>query len=149
MTPKQQLDSFFAKYEPAMAALGRRVLAKLRKLTPGAVEMVYDSHNALVIGLSASERPSDAVLSIGLYTGWVNLYFLEGAILPDPHGLLRGKGNQVRSIRVEDAAVLDDPQVVSLIKVAVKMSDAPFDAKKKRTMVIRAVAKRQRPRKNI
>ena len=41
--------------------------AKLRKLLPGAIEMVYDNYNALVIGFSPTERPSDAVLSLVIF----------------------------------------------------------------------------------
>ena len=37
--PKRQLDSFFAKYDPAIAAFARRVRVKMRKRLPGALEM--------------------------------------------------------------------------------------------------------------
>ena len=42
---KRQLDSFLAKYDPAIATFARRVLVKMRKWKPGAVEMVYDNYN--------------------------------------------------------------------------------------------------------
>jgi hypothetical protein len=42
---EQQLDSFLAKYDPEIAAFARRALAKMRKLVPGAVEIVYDNYN--------------------------------------------------------------------------------------------------------
>src|SRR6202035_3069602 len=53
-----QLDSFLAKYDPEVATFARRALAKMRELVPGAVEMVYDNYNWLVIGFSPTERPS-------------------------------------------------------------------------------------------
>jgi hypothetical protein len=46
-----QLDSFLAKYDRGGAAFARRALAKMQKLVPGAVEMVYDNYNWLVIRL--------------------------------------------------------------------------------------------------
>lgn len=55
---EQQLDSFLAKYDPEVAAFARRALAKMRKLVPGAVEMVYDNYDWLVVGFSPTERPS-------------------------------------------------------------------------------------------
>jgi len=53
---EQQLDSFLAKYDPEVAAFARRALAKMRKLVPGAVEMVYDNYDWLVVGFSPTER---------------------------------------------------------------------------------------------
>src|SRR5271163_3157758 len=120
---KRQLDSSLAKYDPEVEAFARRALAKMRKLLPGAIEMVYDNYNWLVIGFSPSERPSDAIFSLVLPPGRVTLCFLQGAGLPDPAGLLRGSGSVVRNIRlytagVKDAKALDDPEVLSLINVA-------------------------------
>src|ERR1700688_845109 len=95
-----QLDSFLAKYTPEIEAFARRALAKMRKLVPGAIEMVYDNFNWLVIGFGASERPSEALFSIVLPPKAVTLCFLQGAGLPDPAGLLQGSGNVVRNIRL-------------------------------------------------
>jgi hypothetical protein len=39
-----------AKYTPAMAKEGRAALTRLRRLVPGAVQMVYDNWNGLVVG---------------------------------------------------------------------------------------------------
>ncbi len=52
-----QLESFLAKYDPEVATFARRALAKMRTLVPGAIEMVYDNYNWLVIGFSPTERP--------------------------------------------------------------------------------------------
>ncbi len=96
-------------------------LKKLRDLLPGAIEMVYDNYNALVIGFGPTEKASNAILSIALYPRWVNMYFLmNGPKLPDPKKLLRGDGNMVRWIRLEDAADLDKPPVRALIEAARK-----------------------------
>src|SRR5271157_5076610 len=112
---KRQLDFFLARYTPEIEAFARRALANMRKLVPGAIEMVYDNYNWLVIGFGPSERPSEAIFSIVLPPGAVTLCFLQGAGLPDPAGLLRGSGNVVRNIRLytsgePDAKVLDDPE---------------------------------------
>jgi len=55
----------------------------MRKLVPGAIEMVYDNYNWLVIGFSPSERPSEAIFSLVLPAGKATLCFLQGAGLPD------------------------------------------------------------------
>jgi len=50
MTAQQQFETFLKKYDPAVAYEGKKCLAKLRKLVPGAIEMVYDNYNFLVVG---------------------------------------------------------------------------------------------------
>jgi len=150
---KRQLDSFLAKYSPEVAGFARRALDRMRKLVPGAIEFVYDNYNWLVIGFGPSERPSEAIFSIVLPPNAVTLCFLQGAGLPDPAGLLHGSGNVVRNIRlytrgVEDAKVLDDPEVLSLINVALNRAKVPMPAGARRKLIIRAVAAKQRPRRS-
>jgi hypothetical protein len=129
-----------------MVALAKAVLKKMRARLPGAVELVYDNYNALVVGFGPTERASDAIFSIALYPRWINLFFLYGAMLPDPNGILKGSGKQVRSIQIKDAADLDRPEVKAIMTVALKAADPPLDPKAKRRMTIRAVAAKQRPR---
>src|SRR5580693_928187 len=108
----------------------------MRKRLPGAVEMVYDNYNALVIGFGPSERASEAILSIAVYPRWINLFFLHGKSLRDPEKLLKGSGNQVRSLVLESAGTLDDPRVQDLIEEAVERAPVPFDSAKKRKLMI-------------
>ena len=142
-----QLEEFLAKFTLEIAGLAKAVLVKMRKRLPGAVEMVYDNYNALVIGFGPTERASEAILSIALYPRWINLFFLHGKDLRDPEKLLKGSGNQVRSLVIESAETLDDPRVQELIEEAVERGRAPFDASRKRKLVIRAIAEKQRPRR--
>jgi hypothetical protein len=147
-SPKARLDGFLATYSPHVAALGRAAYKKMRQLLPGAFELVYDNYNALVIGFSPTERPSDAIFSIALYPRWVNLFFLdEGASLPDPHGLLKGSGKIVRGLRLESAADLDKPAVRALIGEALARADTPMDRTRRNQIVIRAVSARKRRRR--
>jgi len=149
-----QLDSFLAKYDPEVASFARRALAKMRKLVPGAVEMVYDNYNWLVIGFSPTERPSEAIFSLVLPPGKVTLCFLQGAGLPDPARRLRGGGNVVRNVRLystgePDARVLDDPEIRALINVALNRAKVPMPAggRPRGKLVIRAISAKQRPRR--
>jgi len=152
--PRAQLDSFLAKYDPEVEAFARRALAKMRKLVPGAIEMVYDNYNWLVIGFGPSERPSEAIFSLVLPPGRVTLCFLQGAGLPDPARRLEGSGNVVRNIRLYNAGepdrkVLDDPEVRALINVALNRAKVPMPAGARRKLIIRSISARQRPRRAI
>ena len=142
MTPATQLERFLAKYDRRIAKQAQAALKKLRKLLPGAIELVYDNYNALVIAFGASERVSDIVLSIALYPRWVTLFFLHGKTLTDPTSRLEGSGSQVRGIRLSGPADLDARDVIALIKQA--SAKSRFE---KRALIIKSVSKKQRPRR--
>ena len=146
-SPEEQLAAFLAKYDSRIAEQLQSARSKLRSLLPGAFELVYDNYNALVIGYSATERPSEAILSLAAMPRWVSLVFIRGVDLPDPDGLLNGKGNQVRSIRLAAPEDIDLPAVRALIDEAVQRSAAPFEAGKPHRLIIRSVSARQRPRR--
>lgn len=116
-------------------------------LVPGAVELVYDNYNALVIGFGPTERASDAIVSLALYPRWVNLFFLRGADLPDPEGLLRGGGTRVRGITLDRAERLDAPAVLALIRRALQRSPKLLDGSGARRTVIKSISANQRPRR--
>jgi len=147
VSPQQQLAAFIARYDPAIGALARAALARLRKRLPGAVELVYDNYNALAIGFGPSERASEAILSIALYPRWVSLFFLPGATLPDPQKLLKGSGARVRHIVLASPAVLDERAVRALIAHAVERAGQPLDGARRGRIVIRSVSAKQRPRR--
>ncbi len=67
MTAQQQFDAMIDRFSPEVAALARKSIAKMRRLTPGALELVYDNYNALAIGFSPSERSSQGIFSIALF----------------------------------------------------------------------------------
>jgi hypothetical protein len=149
-SPRTQLAAFMAKYTPAMAKEGRAALTRLRRLVPGAVEMVYDNWNGLVVGFGPTERASEAVVSILMVPDHVSLCFLQDApALPDPQRLLKGSGNVVRHIKLTSARDLDTPAIRALIKAAVSRSDVPFDARRRRTLVIKSISKKHRPRRPV
>ena len=65
------------------------------------------------------------MFSIVVYPRWVRFCFLEGIALDDPEGRLEGSGNMVRSIRLDNrAVVLDDPYVKQLMSQALKVAGA-------------------------
>lgn len=147
MTPVQQLASFLAKYDPAIAATAMKVRAAFRKRMPTALELVYDNYNALVIGYGPNERASDAILSIALYPKYVTVFFLQGAGLADPDGLLSGSGKLVRNLRLESAAAIAQPGVRALIDRAIEGARVALPRTGRGKLIIRSVSPRQRPRR--
>jgi hypothetical protein len=136
-TPAQALDGFIAKLAPDMAKLTRAVLKTMRARLPGAVEMVYDKKNGLVVGFCPTERASAVINSIMVYRKHINLYFFEGDSLPDPEGVLQGTGSMVRHIRLTSASDLHSPAVKALMAEARKRADQPLNPKARRKVVIK------------
>jgi len=146
-SPAKQLAAFIAKYSPEVAAEARKVLAAMRKRLPGAVEMVYDNYNWLVIGFGPTDRPSEAIFSIVLTPRWVTLCLLQGAKLPDPQRLLKGSGKQVRHIRLIDGMTLDTPAVRALMAETVARATVPFEESTRRRLIIKSISEAQWPRR--
>jgi hypothetical protein len=146
-SPEKQLDSFLAKYTPAIAAQARDVRARLEKRMPTAVQMIYDNYNGLVIGFSPSDRPLDAALSMIVLPDHVTVCFLRGATLPDPDGLLEGSGNQVRHIKLTKPADLAKRDVSKMITAALTASKVPYRKTREKRVEVRAVMVKQRPRR--
>lgn len=148
-SPARQLAGFMARYDPAIVRLARAAITRMRKLVPGATELVYDNYNALVIGFGPCERPSRAEFSLALFPDHVTLCFLWGRTLPDPKPVLRGGGNQVRWVRLATAADLDRSEIRALIRAGIAQAEPRFDPVAKRRMIIQSISAKQRPRRPV
>ena len=148
-SPTAQLREFIAKFDPVLQKLIRAVRKELRKRFPGAYELVYDNYNFFVIGYSASEKPSDAIISLTANSSGVGLCFIRGARLPDPDKILLGSGNQTRFIRLPAADILKTRSVVRLLKAAEAQSRIPFTKTGHGPVIVRSVSAKQRPRRKL
>jgi hypothetical protein len=146
-SPARRLAGFIATFDPEIRSLVRSARSALRRRLPTAIELVYDSYNALVIGFAATERASDAIVSLAVYPKGLNLYFIYGATLPDPERLLHGSGNQGRFVRLANRAALDDPAVGALLKAAVREAMPPLPRAGRGHLVIKSVSARRRSRR--
>jgi hypothetical protein len=146
-SPSKQLNAMIDRFDPAIQKVVRAARTKLRKRLPAAVELVYDNYNALAIGFGSSEKRGDWIVSLAVYARGVNLYFIYGIALPDPHKLLQGSGNQGRFVRLESAAMLDRPEIEALIKAAIAEADTPLAQRGRGYTVIKSVSPNQRRRR--
>src|SRR5450631_1089759 len=146
-SPAKQIAGFIAKFEPADAKLIRECRTAMRRLLPTAVELVYDNCNFFVIGYSATERPSDCIVSIAAAANGVGLSFYHGASLPDPQHLLLGSGTQNRFVRLPSAQTLRSPGVLALIDAAVAQADPALPDSCGGHTIVRSVSVKQRPRR--
>jgi hypothetical protein len=144
---EKQLAKFISKFDAKNQKLIRSIRRALRRRLPTANELVWDNYNFFVIGYSATERPSDSVLSLAAASNGPGLSFYRGATLPDPHGILQGSGVQNRFVRLESAKMLARPEVEALIAAAVAQMRVTLPKTGRGKLIIRSVSAKQRPRK--
>ena len=144
---ERQLKKFIAKFEPKHQTLIRTARGVLRRRFPTACELIYDNYNFFVIGYSATERASDAIVSLTAAANGLGLCFIHGAKLPDPDKLLLGSGSQTRFIRLDSTRVLQRPNVKALISAAIDRAKTPLPESGRGALIIKSVSAKQRPRR--
>ena len=146
--PETQLTSYFAKYEPPIAKLGKALRTKLRARLPGLFEIVYlyENQNALVISYSPTERGYEGLCGISLRPQEVQLFFGQGAQLSksDPGKLLQGSGKTVRHVVLSSVADFDRAEIEALMAAAVKLAKLRLDPDAKGAVIMKAEAQKQR-----
>jgi len=145
-----QLASYFAKYEPSMAALGKALRAKLRHRLPGLFEIVYvyENQNALVISYSPTVNGYEGLCSLALYPREVKLYFTQGELLSksDPDKLLQGRA-KVRYVVLNAVADFERGEIEVLMAAALKLAKVRLDPSATGSVIIRAESQKQRARR--
>lgn len=146
-----RIASFFAKYEPATAKLGKALRAKLRARLPGLNELVYvyENQNSLVFSYSTSEAGANGVGGIALYPDEVKLFLAGGAELSklDPSGLLQGQGKAVRHVVMDSIADFERAEIEVLMAAALKLAKVRLDPNAKGSVIIKAEEQKQRARR--
>ena len=121
--------------------------ARLRSFFPRGFELVFDNYNALVFGISTTERAKEAFISVAGYPKWLTLFFLYGTQLRDSKGLLEGSGKQVRSIRLKTPEDINKTEVEALIAQAIRPHESALQAAPPLTTTIKMIVAKQRPRR--
>ncbi len=144
-----EIARFLDAYTPEMRKQFAAARARMRKLVPRGVELVYDNYNSLVFGYGPTERASDAVVSLAGFPKWVTLCFLRGVELKDPQELLKGGGNLVRHMRLTGPEDLDRAEVLELIGQALAQEGERFAAAGRLRTVVKSISAKQRPRRPV
>lgn len=148
MTPLQQLATFIAAYDPAIAKSAKQCIAAMRPLFKGADELIYDYPNGVVVAFSPNGQGKDAIASIALYPRWVTLFLVGGSKLADPTKRLAKSGKTFKHVVLENGvATLREKDIQALIKSAIRISPIALDPKRKGVRAIKGIAAKKRPRR--
>lgn len=106
------VDAFLDGQTPKLGAIARRWFTALRDCGDGDIrELMHDGYATACLG--------DAALAyVGVFRAHVNLGFFFGAELPDPAGLLQGRGRQMRHVKLRPEEPEDVAAIEALIAAA-------------------------------
>lgn len=97
----------------------------LRSRLAGAHELAYDYGTHVVLSYGATDKGYQAVIALSARESGLSLTFQQGASLPDPSGLLEGRGPS-RHLPLSRPADLRRGAVEALLRHAVASSAVPF-----------------------
>ena len=124
--PPPALIKFLKPYDREIQDLALQLRALLLEETAPCYENIYDAYSAVAIGYGTSDRLSDGIFHLAVYSHHVNLGFNDGATLNDPKGILQGAGNRIRHITIRTPEDIKRPEIRAYIRRARKkaLSDA-------------------------
>jgi len=99
----------------------------VRGAVPGVTERVYMGWRVIMYSREKSApgtatKMSKMFCGIGPLKDSVNLYFHQGAGLPDPDGLLEGTGKGMRHVKIRNAGHIRAGAIKKLVRAAYKLS---------------------------
>lgn len=128
--PDRRLLGYLASYDPQVADLTLALRDVVLEEAPDAMESVVKGY-AVAIGFSFTGKPlKDGFCHIVTYSGYVNLGFNRGALLPDPNRVLAGKGKMIRHITIRDQKELERQFVRRYLQAAIEHVGGPPVAEK-------------------
>jgi hypothetical protein len=118
--PPPDLVRFLKPYDRDIRDLALELRALVLEEMAPCYENIYDAYSAVAIGYGTSDRLSDGIFHIAVYSNHVNLGFNDGASLDDPKGILQGSGKLIRHITIKTAKDLERPELRAYIRRARK-----------------------------
>jgi uncharacterized protein DUF1801 len=113
------LTALLRRYDPPVRALAFHLRELvLHELAP-CHEHIYDAGYTIAVWYSFTGRISNGICLIAIYAKHVNLGFVRGSVLSDPHRLLEGAGAWMRHIKMRSRADIDRPEIPGYIQAAV------------------------------
>ena len=75
----------------------------------------YDPGNGL-LAFGRSMKMRDLLFALIPHAGWVNLQLADGALLPNPDGLIEGTGKRIRHVKVRSMSASAEPRIREVVR---------------------------------
>lgn len=107
-------DENLGSHTPEVQAAARALEALIRSEQPD-LAIQYDPGNGL-LAFGRSMQMRDLLFALIPHTGWVNLQLADGALLPNPDGLIEGTGKRIRHVKVRALSASAEPRIREIIR---------------------------------
>lgn len=105
------VNQWFAAQPPDLGDLAERWFERIRACGEDVLELMHDHCPTACIDEAAFAY-------VGVYSLHVSIGFFRGADLPDPVGLLQGRGKRMRHIKLAIGKTIDEDAIEQLIDAA-------------------------------
>jgi hypothetical protein len=116
-------EALLAGHSPDVAETARAVEAVLREAMPEAVVRFDPGNRLLAVGRDMSMR--GLLFAVIPHASWVNLQLADGALLPDPDGLVEGTGKRIRHVKVRSPEMAREARLVALVRAQIEARRQP------------------------
>jgi hypothetical protein len=123
-------DEIVSGVSPKARELALQARALIESVYPAVVEVPWPKQRVIGYGVGP-KKMSEHFCYISVSENHINVGFMYGAELPDPHKLLEGSGKLLRHVRITRREELENPVLRELLKVASKhrMPETPSHKK--------------------
>lgn len=108
------VDRLLSEHPADLQAIERALRATIRAAFPDAVEQVDFGNKLIAFGRTMKMR--GLLFAIIAHKEHVNLQLADGAVLPDPDGLVEGTGKRIRHVKIRSVEGASAPAVRALIE---------------------------------
>ena len=107
------LDRILEGNAPDVVATAHALRAAVKAAMPDVVEQVDFGNGLLAFGRSMAMR--DLLFAVIPHKSHVNLQLADGAVLPNPGGLIEGTGKRIRHVKIRSVDAAGSPAVRTVI----------------------------------
>ncbi|HEX7025620.1 MAG TPA: DUF1801 domain-containing protein [Gammaproteobacteria bacterium] len=105
------VEAWLHKHPEELGTIAKRWFGVMRDCGDDVLELLHDGHPTACVG-------GAAFAYVNAFKAHVNVGFFNGAVIPDPHGLLEGTGKFMRHVKIRPGLEVDDAALRELIKTA-------------------------------
>jgi hypothetical protein len=112
------LESLLEGHTPGVHDVFLRLRDVMHHVMPGTTEQVDLPDHLLAFGFGppGGVRMRDLVVALIPHSGHVNVQLADGALLPDPAGIVEGTGKRIRHVKCRSLADVDRPSLRALLQ---------------------------------
>lgn len=110
-------DEVLAHHTPEVQAAAHSMLGLILEELPDAVVRFDRGNGLLAVGTGSGMR--DLLFALIPHAGWLNLQVADGALLPNPDGLIEGTGKRIRHVKVRSAEAATSPAVRAAVQAEI------------------------------